>query len=69
MALQTIQKGHLLLKKQPFAQGWHTSTEALLSLNGIIACTAVEGSMTKKRFLVFLEHNIMSFLSLPATQD
>jgi transposase len=57
-------KGTRCRKKQPFVRGRRTSTEALLSLDGIVACTVVEGSMTKEKFLVFLEHNVVSF-SIP----
>jgi hypothetical protein len=35
-------------------------TEALLTLNGIVTCTVVEGSMTKALFLEYLEHNAVS---------
>jgi hypothetical protein len=57
-------KGTCCAKKQPFVRGRRTSTEALLSLDGIIACTAVEGSMTKERFLTFLELNVVR-ISIP----
>jgi hypothetical protein len=57
-------KGTRCAKKQLFVQGQCTSTEALLSLDGIIACTAVEGSMTKERFLTFLELNVVR-ISIP----
>ena len=53
-------KGTHAAKKQVFVRGCHTSTEALLSLDGIIACTVVEGSMTKALFLRYLENIIVS---------
>jgi transposase len=53
-------KGNRALKKQPFVRGRRTSTEATLTLDGIIAVTAVEGSMTKVMFLDYLEFNVVS---------
>ena len=47
-------------KKQVFVRGRRTSTEALLSLDGIVAGTVVEGSMTKDLFLEYLEFNVVS---------
>lgn len=52
-------KGCHAVKKAVFVQGRRVSTEALLTLNGIVACTVVEGSMTKELFLEFLEHNVV----------
>jgi hypothetical protein len=40
---------------QPFVRGCRVSLEALLTLDGIVACIAVEGSTTKKFFLEWLE--------------
>ncbi|KAF8185981.1 hypothetical protein BJ912DRAFT_852517 [Pholiota molesta] len=37
-----------------------TSTEALLTLDGMVAGTVVEGSMTRDLFLEFLEFNVVS---------
>ena len=47
-------------KKQAFLRGRCTSTEALLTLNGIVAGTVVEGSMTKELFLEYLKFNVVS---------
>ena len=47
-------------KKAAFKRGRRTSTEALLSLDGIVACKTVEGSMTKQLFLEWLEFNVVS---------
>ncbi|KAI6117944.1 hypothetical protein F5141DRAFT_1000438, partial [Pisolithus sp. B1] len=55
-------KGRRANKKQIFIHGCHTSTAALLTLNGIATGTVVEGSMTHSRFMEWLEHNIISFL-------
>jgi len=47
-------------KKQAFVHGQHTSAEALLTLDGIVTGTVVEGSMTKELFLEYLEFNVVS---------
>ena len=47
-------------KKQAFLCGQRTSTEALLTLDIIVAGTVVEGSMTKELFLEYLEFNVVS---------
>jgi hypothetical protein len=51
-------------KKQPFVRGQRTSTEALLTLDGIVAGTVVEGSMMKAGFLEYLEFKVVSSLPL-----
>ena len=53
-------KGRRATKKGVFKRGRRTSTEALLTLDGIVACKAVEGSMTKQLFLEWLEYNVVS---------
>jgi transposase len=53
-------KGRRAEKKQAFVRGRRTSTEALLTLDGIVAGTVVEGSMTKTGFLEYLEFNVVS---------
>ncbi|TFK59145.1 hypothetical protein BDN72DRAFT_744742, partial [Pluteus cervinus] len=53
------QKNTRAKKKQPFVRGRRTSTTSLLTLDGIIASTVVEGSMTKELFLEFLEHTVV----------
>jgi hypothetical protein len=59
-------KGKCAEKKQVFVRGRRTSTEALLTLDGIVAGTVVEGSMTKagfqlklKSFLQKLDSNVI----------
>ena len=47
-------------KKQAFLRGQRTSTETLLTLDGIVAGTVVEGSMIKELFLEYLEFNVVS---------
>ena len=53
-------KGKWAEKKQVFVRG-RTSTEALLTLDRIVAGTAVEGSMTKAGFIEYLELIVVSF--------
>jgi hypothetical protein len=57
-----LKKGTRAVKKQPFVRGCHTSTEALLTLDGMVASTVVEGSMMKAMFLKYLELNVMSHI-------
>jgi hypothetical protein len=52
--------GRRAAKKTKFVRGRRTSTEALISLDGIVACKCVEGSMTKELFLEWLEFNVVS---------
>jgi hypothetical protein len=54
------QKNQRAEKKQVFVRGRRTSTEALLTLDGIIAKTVVEGSMTKELFINYLKFNVAS---------
>jgi hypothetical protein len=53
-------KGRRAAKKQVFVQGTRVSTEALLSLDGIVAGTAVQGLMTKNIFYSYLALNVVS---------
>jgi transposase len=53
-------KGTRAVKRQVFVRGRRTSMEALLSLDGIITGTVVEGSMTKDLFLKYLEDIVVS---------
>ena len=52
-------KGRQAAKRAKFVRGRRTSTEALLTLDGIVACKAVEGSMTKELFLEWLEFSVV----------
>jgi hypothetical protein len=53
-------KGRRAAKKQVFVRGTRVSTEALLSLDGIVAGTAVQGSMMKDMFYSYLALNVVS---------
>ena len=52
--------GRRAAKRAKFVRGRRTSTEALLTLDGIVACKVVEGSMTKELFLEWLEFSVVS---------
>jgi transposase len=52
-------KGKRAEKKHVYVRGRGTSTEALLTLDGIVAGTMVEGSMTKATFGEYLEFNVV----------
>jgi hypothetical protein len=52
-------KGKRAEKQQVFVRGRRTSAEALLTLDGIIAATVVEGSMTQELFLDWLENIVV----------
>ena len=53
-------KGTRAVMRGVFIRGWRVSGEGLLSLDGIVASTVVEGSMTREKFLHFLEHSVAS---------
>lgn len=57
-------KGRRSEKKQVFVRGRRTSTEALLTLDGMVAGTCVEGSMTKEIFIEFLALDVVSSSTL-----
>jgi hypothetical protein len=56
-----LKKGKQAEKKQVFVRGRRTSTEALLTLDRIVAQTVVEGSMTKVGFIEYVELIVVSF--------
>ena len=43
-----------------FVRGRQVSTEALLTLDGIVAGMVLEGSMTKAMYMEYLKFNVMS---------
>ena len=57
-----LKKGRRAQKKQVFLRGRRVSTEALLSVDGIVARTAVEGSMTRAMFLDWIEFDVVSVI-------
>ena len=54
-------KGRRATWKQVFVWGIRVSTEALLSLDGMVAGTAVQGSMMKMMFYNYLALNVVSY--------
>ncbi|KAN0109697.1 hypothetical protein V8E52_009043 [Russula decolorans] len=55
-------KGTRATKQQVFIQGRQTTITGLLSMDGLVAGTVVEGSMTKAMFMEFLEFIVQSCL-------
>ena len=53
-------KGIRAVQKGVFVRGQCFSAEGLLSLDGMILCTVVEGSMTWAWFLEYLEQSVVS---------
>ena len=54
-------KGTCAIKKGVFVRGCHFSAEGLLSIDGMISNTVVEGSMTRVRFLEYLELEVVLY--------
>lgn len=52
-------KGTRAQMKQVFVRGRRLSAEGLLTINGIVASTVVEGSMKRAGFLEFLENQVV----------
>ncbi|KAF9472492.1 hypothetical protein BDN70DRAFT_768506, partial [Pholiota conissans] len=53
-------KGTRAVQKGVFVRGRRFSAEGLLTIDGMIANTVVEGSMTRDRFLQYLEFTVVS---------
>ena len=53
-------KGSRAVQKGVFIRGRRFSAEGLLTIDGMISNTVVEGSMKRDVFLVYLEHSVMS---------
>ena len=52
-------KGTRAVKKGVFVRGRRFSAEGLLTIDGMISNTVVEGSMTRDRFLHYLEFTVV----------
>ena len=52
-------KGTRAVMKGVFVRGWCFSAEGLLSVDGMVATTVVEGSMTRALFLEYLEFTVV----------
>ncbi len=55
-------KGTRAVKRGFFVRGRRFSAEGLLTIDGMISNTVVEGSMTKTMFLEYLEFSLVSFM-------
>ena len=58
-------KGKCAVMQRAFVHGHWVSAEGLLSLDGIVASTVVEGSMMHEKSLYFLKHSMVSSISTP----
>ncbi|KIJ18224.1 hypothetical protein PAXINDRAFT_71583, partial [Paxillus involutus ATCC 200175] len=56
-------------KKQPFICGQWVTIKALLTLDGIISGTVVEGSMTQALFLEWLEFVMVNYSTIYASES
>ncbi|KJA25110.1 hypothetical protein HYPSUDRAFT_102826, partial [Hypholoma sublateritium FD-334 SS-4] len=56
-------KGRRAVMRQRFVRGTRLSATALLTVDGILASTVVEGSMNREMYLDFLEHRVMPITS------
>ena len=52
-------KGTRAIQKGVFIRGRRFSVEGLLTIDGMVSNTVVEGSMTKARFAEYLEHSVV----------
>jgi transposase len=52
-------------KSQPFVRGRRTSTVGVLSVDGFVAGTSVEGSLTKVSFLHWMEFTVVCYHLFP----
>ena len=57
-------KGTRAIQKGVFVRGRRFSAEGLLSIDGMISNTVVEGSMNRAMFLEYLEFSVVHFLAL-----
>lgn len=56
-------KGCRAIMHQCFVRGTRLSATALLTVNGIMASTVVEGSMNREMYLEFLEYRVVGVVS------
>ena len=54
-----LRKGTCAVQKGVFVRGRRFSAEELLTVDGMVSNTVVEGSMTRAMFLAYLEHSII----------
>ena len=60
-------RGRRTQMKQKFVRGRRLSAEGLLTIEGIVASTVVEGSMKRDGFLQFLENHVVHSRLLQAS--
>ncbi|KAG1901154.1 uncharacterized protein F5891DRAFT_898660, partial [Suillus fuscotomentosus] len=53
-------KGKRAAKKGVFVRGHHLSALGLLTIDGMMICSVIEGSFTVEKFKVFLQEDIVS---------
>ncbi|GJE86780.1 transposase domain-containing protein [Phanerochaete sordida] len=56
-------RGHRARRRGVFVRGKRFTLEGCLTVDGIVASTVVAGSMTRDKFLEFLEYNVMPLTS------
>lgn len=54
-------RGTRAVQKGVFVRGRRFSAEGLLTIDGMVSNTVVEGSMTRDMFLEYLEHDVVGF--------
>lgn len=56
-------KGRRAVMRQRFVRGTRLSATALLTIDGVVASTVVEGSMNREMYLNFLQHQVVRVLA------
>ncbi|THH14792.1 hypothetical protein EUX98_g9562 [Antrodiella citrinella] len=56
-------KGRRAVMRGVFVRGRRVSGEGVMTVDGMVASTVVQGSMTRKRFLDFLEHEVLPLMT------
>lgn len=54
-----VKKGHCAKRKQVFVRGHQLTGTGLLTVDGMVTSTVVEGSMTGESFIEFLHENVV----------
>ena len=62
-------RGTRARKSQPFVRGRRTSTVGILSVDGFVTGTSVEGLLMKASFLHWMEFTVVSSFVLPLTHS
>lgn len=56
------QKGKRAIKRHKLVRGRRLTGTGLIACRGLLTCKVVEGSMHRKQYLEFLEHQVVSFM-------